>query len=98
MSNDILASVCHKACGRLWSHLEEGSVVWWDQNWAIRVKHHQKHTILTMKLGGGGGDIMLCKCFSSTGPQRLVMEEGGFSQIQGNPEGVSDLASKQKQR
>lgn len=51
-----------------------------------------------MKLGGGGGDIMLCKCFSSTGPQRLVMEEGGFSQIQGNPEGVSDLASKQKQR
>jgi len=40
-----------------------------------------------MKFDGGGG-FMLCKFFSSAGPQMLVMEDERFSQTQGNPEGA----------
>lgn len=63
MSYDILAAVCQKAWGRLWSQMEEEPLDWWDQNWAFghRTKchvwcspiavHHQKCTILTVKRG-----------------------------------------------
>ena len=44
--------------------------VWWKPNTA----HHQKHTIPTVK--HGGGSIMLWGCFSAAGPGRLVKIEG----------------------
>ena len=44
--------------------------VWRKPNTA----HHQKHTIPTVK--HGGGSIMLWGCFSAAGPGRLVKIEG----------------------
>lgn len=63
MSYDILAVLCQKAWGRLWSQMEEGPLVWWDHNWAFDHQtkchvwcspiavYHQKRTIPTVKRG-----------------------------------------------
>lgn len=86
----LLKQKCHMTSWLQFAiRLVGGSVDWWDQNcYQIKASSESRH--LTMKLGGGGGgSIMLCKCFLSACLQRLVMEKGEFSKMQGNPDGVS---------
>lgn len=47
--HDISATVCQKACVKLWSQLEEDSVVWWDYNWDVNPSYSHKHTVASLE-------------------------------------------------
>lgn len=47
--HDTSATVCQKACVKLWSQLEEDSVVWRDYNRDVNPSYSHKHTLASLE-------------------------------------------------